>query len=66
MAKKNISKTIKVTLVRSRFGRLPVHRACLAGLGLRRMHNSVELTDTPSVRGMINKISYMLKVEDLT
>ncbi|MCL5801811.1 MAG: 50S ribosomal protein L30 [Gammaproteobacteria bacterium] len=65
MAKKNANKTIKVTLVRSRFGRLPVHRACLAGLGLRRMHNSVELTDTPSVRGMINKISYMLKVEDL-
>ncbi len=64
MAKKNSNKTIKVTLVRSRFGRLPLHRACLAGLGLKRMHNSVELSDTPSVRGMINKVSYMLKVED--
>lgn len=59
------NKKIKVTLVRSRYGRLPVHRACLAGLGLRLMHNSVELSDTPSIRGMINKISYMLKVEEL-
>lgn len=58
-------KTLKVTLVRSRFGRLPTHRACLAGLGLRRMHHSVELQDNPCIRGMINKISYMLRVEEL-
>jgi len=58
-------KKLKVTLVRSRFGRLPTHRACLAGLGLRRMHHSVELQDNPCIRGMINKISYMLRVEEL-
>lgn len=58
-------KKLKVTLVRSRSGRLPVHKACLSGLGLRRMHHSVELQDTACIRGMINKISYMLKVEEL-
>lgn len=57
-------KTVKVTLVRSMHGRLASHKACVTGLGLRRMHHSVEVEDTPSVRGMINKISYMLKVEE--
>lgn len=57
-------KTIKLTLVRSRFGRLPAHIACLAGLGLSRMHQTVQVEDNPCVRGMINKISYMLKVEE--
>jgi len=55
--------TVKVTLVRSPIGSLPKHKLCLQGLGLRRMHQSVELEDTPAVRGMINKISYMLAVE---
>ena len=55
---------VKVTLVRSPIGRIPKHRACVTGLGLRRMNHSVTLEDTPSVRGMINKISYMLKVEE--
>lgn len=59
-------KKIKVTLVRSASGRLPAHKGCLTGLGLRRMHHSVELNDAPEVRGMINKISYMLKVEELS
>ncbi|MBT72041.1 MAG: 50S ribosomal protein L30 [Gammaproteobacteria bacterium] len=56
-------KTVKVTLVRSPIGSLPKHKLCLRGLGLKRMHQSVEVEDTPAVRGMINKISYMLAVE---
>lgn len=55
-------KTVKVKLVRSPIGTLPKHRACLQGLGLKRMHQTVELEDTPAVRGMINKISYMLAI----
>jgi len=58
------AKKIKVTLVKSRFGRLKAHRACVAGLGLRRMHQTVEVIDTPENRGMINKVSYLLRVED--
>jgi large subunit ribosomal protein L30 len=57
-------KTVKVTLVRSTNKRLKNHKACVAGLGLRRMHHTVEVLDTPENRGMINKVSYMLKVED--
>lgn len=63
MAKSN-TKRLKVTLVRSKFGRKPSHRACVDGLGLRRMNHQVEVEDTPAIRGMINEISYMLKVED--
>ncbi|GLX83007.1 50S ribosomal protein L30 [Thalassotalea eurytherma] len=59
-----MSKTVKVTQVKSSIGRLPKHRATLKGLGLRRINHTVELEDTPSVRGMINKVSYMIKVED--
>ncbi len=55
---------IKVTLVRSVHGRLATHKACVRGLGLRRMHHTVEVEDTPCTRGMINKVSYMVKVED--
>lgn len=58
-------KKVKVTLVRSKHGRLPSHKACVAGLGLRRMHHSVEVEDTPCTRGMINKVSYLLKVEEV-
>jgi len=57
-------KTVKVTLTRSFHGRIASHRACVSGLGLRRMHQTVEVEDTPSVRGMINKVSYMVKVEE--
>ena len=56
--------TVKVTLVRSMNGRLKAHQACARGLGLRRMHQTVAVADTPENRGMINKISYMLRVED--
>ena len=57
-------KTIKVTQTRSVNGRLPNHRACVAGLGLRRIGHTVEGEDTPSVRGMINKVNYLISVED--
>ncbi len=60
-AKKN---TVSVTLVKSFYGRLPSHRATVTGLGLKRINHTVELKDTPEVRGMINKVSYLLKVED--
>ncbi|QBG36743.1 50S ribosomal protein L30 [Litorilituus sediminis] len=59
-----MAKTVKVTQVKSSIGRLPKHRATLKGLGLRRINHTVELEDTPSVRGMINKVYYMVKVED--
>lgn len=57
-------KTVKVTQIKSSIGRLPKHKASLAGLGLRRINHTVELEDTPSVRGMINAVNYMVKVED--
>lgn len=57
------AKKIQVTLVRSTNGRLASHKACVAGLGLRRIRHTVEVEDTPSVRGMINKVNYMVKVE---
>ena len=56
-------KTVKVTLIKSTIGRQPKHIATVKGLGLRIRH-TVELEDTPSVRGMINKVSYLLKVEE--
>ncbi|MEM7098501.1 MAG: 50S ribosomal protein L30 [Pseudomonadota bacterium] len=56
-------KTIKVTLTKSPIGRLKNHKACVAGLGLRRIGHTVEVEDTPSVRGMINRIYYMVQVE---
>ena len=55
--------TIKVTLVKSLIGRLQSHKDCARGLGLRRMHHTVEVIDTPCNRGMVNKIAYLLKVE---
>lgn len=58
------AKKIKVTLVKSRFGRLKAHRACVAGLGLRKINQTVEVIDTPENRGMINKVSYLLRVEE--
>ncbi|HJP37880.1 MAG: 50S ribosomal protein L30 [Gammaproteobacteria bacterium] len=57
-------KKIQVTLIKSKFGRLKAHKACVAGLGLRRMHQTVEVIDTPENRGMINKVSYLLRVEE--
>ncbi|MDJ0878179.1 MAG: 50S ribosomal protein L30 [Halieaceae bacterium] len=56
--------TIKVTQIRSVNGRLKSHKACIAGLGLRRIGHTVEVEDTPAIRGMINKVNYMLRVEE--
>jgi large subunit ribosomal protein L30 len=56
-------KAITVTLLKSPSGRLKKHKACVAGLGLRRIGHSVQVEDTPAVRGMINRVSYMVKVE---
>jgi large subunit ribosomal protein L30 len=65
-AKPEQKKKIRVTQVKSVSGRLPAHKACITGLGLRRIRHSVELEDTACVRGMINKVSYMLTVEDIS
>jgi large subunit ribosomal protein L30 len=56
---------LAVTLVRSMHGRLRSHRACVRGLGLRRMHQQVTVEDTPAIRGMINQVSYLLRVEEV-
>ncbi|MBK8162690.1 MAG: 50S ribosomal protein L30 [Gammaproteobacteria bacterium] len=58
-------KNLKVTLVRSLHGRLAAHKACAHGLGLRRIRHSVVVEDSPCTRGMINKISYMVKYEEV-
>ncbi|MCE2745185.1 MAG: 50S ribosomal protein L30 [Limnobacter sp.] len=58
-----MSGSVKVTLVKSIIGTKETHRATVRGLGLRRMNHSRVLVDTPEVRGMINKVSYLLKVE---
>lgn len=56
------NKTVKVTLVKSLIGRLESHKACARGLGLKKIRQSVEVIDTPENRGMINKISYLVKI----
>ncbi|MEH6650397.1 MAG: 50S ribosomal protein L30 [Motiliproteus sp.] len=58
-----MAKTIKVTQTRSSIGTLPKHKLCLKGLGLRRIGHTVEVEDTPSVRGMVNKVNYLVSVE---
>ena len=65
MADSNEKSMVKVTLTKSVNGRLASHKACVKGLGLRRMHHSRIVEDTPCTRGMINKVSYMLKVEEV-
>jgi large subunit ribosomal protein L30 len=57
-------KKLKVTLNKSPIGRLKNHKACVAGLGLRKIHQTVEVIDTPANRGMINKVSFMVSVEE--
>ena len=58
-------KMLKVKLVKSMYGRGRKHMACEKGLGLRRMHHTVEVEDTPAVRGMINKVNYLLEWEQV-
>jgi len=57
-------KQLKVTLVKSKHGRLKSHKACVSGLGLRKIHETVTVQDTPENRGMINRISYLVSVEE--
>ena len=59
-----MANSVKITLIRSPIGRLAAHKACVSGLGLRRMHQTIVVDDTPCNRGMINAVSYMLKVEE--
>ena len=59
------SNKIAVKLVKSKYGRKKGHLECVKGLGLRKMNHVVELEDTPCVRGMINKVSYLLEVEEV-
>lgn len=56
-------KTIKVTQIKSLIGTIGSHRATMRGLGLRRINHTVELTDTPAVRGMIKRVNYLVKCE---
>ena len=62
-AAKKSCKTVKVTLVRGVIGTRESHRATVRGLGLRRINHTVVLEDTPEVRGMINKVNYLVKFE---
>jgi large subunit ribosomal protein L30 len=64
MADKQAGKTLRVTLVRSLINTRASHRATVRGLGLRRLNHTVELEDTPAVRGMINKVGYLLRLEE--
>jgi large subunit ribosomal protein L30 len=64
VAKSKDTKKIRLTLLKSRFGRTPGHAQCASGLGLRRRHQSVDVNDTPENRGMIEKIRYMLHFEE--
>ncbi|MBI4193519.1 MAG: 50S ribosomal protein L30 [Betaproteobacteria bacterium] len=57
------SGTLRVTLVKSPIGTKREHRACVRGLGLRRINHTVQVADTPAIRGMINKVSYLVRCE---
>jgi len=59
-----VANKIRVTQTKSANGRLQSHKDTLRGLGLRRIRHTVELDDSPEIRGMINKVSYMVRVED--
>lgn len=59
------TKKLSVTMIKSKIGRLKNHQACLKGLGLRKIRQTVEVIDTPANRGMINKVSYMVTVEEV-
>jgi len=54
---------IKITLIKSLSGRLKAHQACAKGLGIKKIHKTIEVNDTPENMGMINKINYLLKIE---
>ena len=58
-------KQIAVTQIKSSIGRLKKHKSCLAGVGLRRIGHTVVIEDTPAVRGMVQAVEYMLRVEEI-
>ncbi|MDT4330006.1 50S ribosomal protein L30 [Methylomonas sp. MED-D] len=58
-------KVLSVTMTKSKNGRLKNHQECLKGLGLRKIRQTVRVIDTPENRGMINKVAYMVKVEEV-
>jgi len=58
-------KQLKVTLIRSLIGRIPKHKACAQSIGLRKIRQTVVVKDTPCIRGIINKVSYLLSVEEM-
>ena len=60
-----MAKRLRLTLVRSPIGRLPRHRACVRGLGLRRLRHTVEVADTPQNRGMAQRVGYLLRMEEV-
>ncbi|MCX7125054.1 MAG: 50S ribosomal protein L30 [Gammaproteobacteria bacterium] len=62
---KSSEKKLKVTLMLSKFGRKPNHAECVKGLGLRRIRDSVVVQNTACIRGMIDKVSYLLKIEEV-
>ena len=64
MAMSKSKKSLKVKLIKSLSGRLESHKLCARGLGLRKINHIVEIQDTPENRGMVNKISYLLEVEE--
>jgi len=62
---KDEAKKIKITLVRSSIARPGKHKVVLVGLGLRKLNGSVVRLDTPEIRGMVNKVSHLIRVEDV-
>jgi large subunit ribosomal protein L30 len=61
---RTMAKSVRVTLVKSTFGQIHRHRATVRGLGLRRMHQTVVVADTPEIRGMLNASRHLLRVEE--
>ena len=64
MAAKETEKKLRITLVRSTIGQIPKARATIAAMGLRKMHQTVELPDNAATRGQIQKVRHMVKVEE--
>ena len=65
MTKKSDSKKVRITMLKSKFGQLHMHRDNMRGLGLRRRHQSVERDASPAVMGMVHQSAFMLKVEEI-
>jgi ribosomal protein L30 len=59
------NKKLSITLIKSKYGRLESHQQCISGLGLRKMHQTRIVADTPENRGMIAKVSYLLKINEV-